>query len=71
MNMKLSDRRVWLKGRLRQLRNTSILLVEEYIQEAEHQDGPGYFDQFENADDLLADFDIYALCSQEADNVSE
>lgn len=33
--------------------------VEEYIAEAEHQDGYGYWDQFKNIDELLEDFDLY------------
>jgi hypothetical protein len=34
-------------------------LVNEYVDEAEHQDGFGYWNQFKDANDVQEDFDIY------------
>lgn len=40
-------------------------MVEEYINEAEHQDGDAYWLEFKQPDDVLVDFDLYC------DNVEE
>jgi hypothetical protein len=34
-------------------------LVEEYIKEAEHQDGDAYWQNFTRFEDLYADFELY------------
>jgi hypothetical protein len=39
--------------------NELSALVEEYIGEAEHQDGEGYWSQFSSLEELFADFDLY------------
>lgn len=33
--------------------------VDEYVGEAEHQDGYGYWNQFATAAELIEDFDLY------------
>lgn len=33
--------------------------VEEYINEAEHQDGEEYWDQFDDLEDLTTDYNLY------------
>jgi hypothetical protein len=33
--------------------------VREYVSEAEHQDGDGYWDNFANAGEAYADFKLY------------
>jgi hypothetical protein len=52
---------------MRGVREHKEALVEEYIAEAEHQDGPEYWDQFEDLNDLLADFDLYAMAAEDSD----
>lgn len=34
-------------------------MVEEYINEAEHQDGDGYWKNFASVDEAVADFQLY------------
>lgn len=38
--------------------NESTKLLE-YVQEAEHQDGDGYWDQFKNPQEVMADFKLF------------
>jgi hypothetical protein len=45
--------------RLRVRTTDEVALVEEYIEEAEHQDGIEYWDQFAYGDDVWADFNVY------------
>lgn len=40
--------------------------LPEYISEAEHQDGPGYWDQFATAEDLYYDFDLFVTFRSDA-----
>jgi len=44
---------------VRALRNTHHPRAEEYIQEAEHQDGAGYWDQFADSTEMWEDFRLY------------
>jgi len=41
--------------------------VEEYITEAEHQDGVEFWDQFDTVNDVLEDFDLYRNVLEEVD----
>lgn len=43
-----------------QLNNKVQSLVDEYCREAEHQDGPEYWDQFNTLNEALQDFILYA-----------
>jgi len=33
--------------------------AQEYVDEAEHQDGYGYWDQFNTLEEVIEDFDLY------------
>ena len=39
--------------------NRKLCLVEEYVQEAEHQDGEDYWDSFGTKAELVKDFRLY------------
>jgi len=39
--------------------------VEQYIGEAEHQDGEGYWENFETLADLFTDFDLWIAALDE------
>jgi len=41
------------------VRTFSVLEVREYTEEAEHQDGTGYWLQFTNAKEVLDDMEVY------------
>ena len=44
-------------------------LLSEYIVEAEHQDGVGYWDQFESVQDAVDDFERFVeFCEFSSDN---
>lgn len=44
-------------------------LLAEYICEAEHQDGVGYWDQFESVLDAVEDFERFVeFCEESGDN---
>ena len=43
-------------------------LLSEYITEAEHQDGVGYWDQFETVLDAVEDFKRFVAFCEECDN---
>lgn len=34
-------------------------LITEYVQEAEHQDGDGYWEQFQSIEEVVEDFNLY------------
>ena len=41
--------------------------LEEYCCEAEHQDGVGFWDQFDNVKDIVEDFKMYVNFAEEND----
>jgi hypothetical protein len=44
---------------LRTMFKDNLATVEEYIREAEHQDGEEYWDNFETLEELAEDFKLY------------
>lgn len=49
------------EGRLRRQQFRSLIQdrLESYVAEGEHQDGEGYWDQFEDVDAVVADFVLF------------
>ena len=69
-NVPITEQNIWDEGTCinchehattmkTELRRALLDGLEEYISEAEHQDGPGYWTQFTNNKDALRDFVLY------------
>jgi hypothetical protein len=59
MNLSVKEHRSKMIAELRKSRAADAALVEEYISEAEHQDGTAFWLEFETYADMLTDFDLY------------
>lgn len=62
-----NQKRLNLKRELRDHRRKAHQqgIVEEYIGEAEHQDGEAYWDRFPTLAELLKDFDLYVAARED------
>jgi hypothetical protein len=58
--MTVQEYRNKMIAELRRCRSNQSELVEEYIEESEHQEGFEYWYEFESIGEMLTDFDLYA-----------